>query len=85
MAFVDVDDRGRVVLPKELRDELGIRPGAQVRIERGEGGMVVRPVLPLREHLAKLKAAIAQLPKGKPFDPLRAKDMWTEKLPKRYR
>jgi AbrB family looped-hinge helix DNA binding protein len=89
VTIADVDDRGRVVIPKDLRQELGIRPGAQVRIERGEGGIVIRPQLPMREHLAKLKAAFAALPKTpkgrRGVDPMKLKEMWTEKLPKQYR
>lgn len=38
-----VDDRGRVVIPKEVREELGITPGRQVRIEMEDGEAVIRP------------------------------------------
>lgn len=37
-----VGPKGQVVLPKALRDELGIRPGDEVDITRQDDGLVVR-------------------------------------------
>lgn len=38
-----VDSKGRVVLPKAVRDRLGIRPGTEVEIREEEGAAVVKP------------------------------------------
>lgn len=35
--------KGQVVIPKELRDRAGIRPGDDVHFEAIAGGVVVRP------------------------------------------
>ena len=39
-----VDSMGRVVIPKTLRDELGLVPGAEIDISRFGGGVHVEPV-----------------------------------------
>lgn len=38
-----VDSKGRIVLPKELRDRLGITPGTEVEIREEDGRAVVEP------------------------------------------
>lgn len=44
MAFVSgkarLDDRGRLVLPKELRNRLGLKPGDEVTVTETAGGAV---------------------------------------------
>lgn len=37
-----VTEKGQVTIPKEIREELGIRPGDQVTFEQTEAGYVVR-------------------------------------------
>jgi antitoxin PrlF len=37
-----VGPKGQVVIPKAIRDELGISPGDRVDVERREGEVVVR-------------------------------------------
>lgn len=38
-----VDSKGRIVLPKEVRDRLGITPGTEVNIHEEDGKVVVEP------------------------------------------
>lgn len=38
-----VDSKGRIVLPQELRDALGITPGTEVEIHEEDGKAVVKP------------------------------------------
>ena len=38
-----VDSMGRVVIPKALRDELGLKPGAEIDISRFGGGVHIEP------------------------------------------
>jgi antitoxin PrlF len=35
--------KGQVVIPKEMRESLGLGPGTDVDFEQVEGGVVVRP------------------------------------------
>ena len=38
-----VDSKGRIVLPQEVRDRLGITPGTEVEIHEEDGKAVVEP------------------------------------------
>ena len=38
-----VDAKGRIVLPKEVRERLGITPGTQVEVRTEEGRAIVEP------------------------------------------
>lgn len=38
-----VGPKGQVVLPKRIREQLGIRPGDEVHVERDGDGVVIRP------------------------------------------
>jgi AbrB family looped-hinge helix DNA binding protein len=42
MAIGSVGPKGQVVIPKDMRDRLGIRPGSKVRIALDEDGEVVQ-------------------------------------------
>ena len=38
-----VDSKGRIVLPQEVRDRLGITPGTEVEVREDEGKAIVEP------------------------------------------
>ena len=52
-----VDSKGRIVLPKEVRERLGITPGTEVDINEEDGRAVVEPednpdqIIERMEHL----------------------------------
>ena len=39
-----LDKFGRIVIPKQVRDDLGLSPGAVLRVEEVEDGIVLKPV-----------------------------------------
>lgn len=41
--MVTVDSKGRIVLPSEVRDRLGLRPGSEVVVGTEDGRIVVEP------------------------------------------
>ena len=41
--MVTVDAKGRVVLPQEIRERLGITPGTEVEVRSEDGRAVVEP------------------------------------------
>lgn len=50
-----VGEKGQVVIPKALRDKLGIRPGTEVTFAEDEGSVRIAPVAadrPLRGRFA---------------------------------
>jgi len=40
---IAIDATGRIVVPKPLRDELGLGPGAELDIEVRDGALELRP------------------------------------------
>jgi AbrB family looped-hinge helix DNA binding protein len=48
-----VSTKGQVVIPVELREELGIEPGTQIRFERHKEGLLLRPVT--KEFIQKMR------------------------------
>ncbi len=43
MGTIEIDDRGRVTIPKAVRDRLGIHPGDRMTVEVAEGEIRLRP------------------------------------------
>jgi AbrB family looped-hinge helix DNA binding protein len=60
-----IDSAGRVIVPKALRDELGLEPGRKLEISARDGALVIEPV--------PTKVALVRRGKGviaKPSTPL---------------
>jgi AbrB family looped-hinge helix DNA binding protein len=55
-AFVTVDDKGRILIPEEIQQAIGIQPGDRVLVQEEVGRVVVR-----RVSEADARRAIAQL------------------------
>lgn len=73
---ITVDDRGRVTLPQDLRDALGLRPGQEVHVERTERGVLLRKATSPEEFIERLEGCVASRRTKVRLDPLRVKDMW---------
>ena len=54
-----VGAKGQVVLPKDLRDELGIQPGDEVVFDRGDAEIVVRKARPRAEIVRSLHGVLS--------------------------
>ena len=39
-----LDKYGRVVIPKKVRDDLGLAPGDRLEIQEDQGGILLKPV-----------------------------------------
>ena len=72
-----IDERGRVTIPKEHRESLGLHPGDRVRVESGSGEIRIRRVIPVDEFIEKFEGCITEDNAiGKTLDPLRIKEIW---------
>lgn len=74
-----VDERGRVLLPKALREAHGLTAGSPVIIESGPAGVLLRAALPKEEALARLAGAVNRTTRRRgatPTDPLELKRIW---------
>jgi AbrB family looped-hinge helix DNA binding protein len=66
--MVTVDSKGRIVLPQEVRDRLGIGPGTEVDVHEEDGKAVVEPeddpekVIERMEHLISEAATSRDAP-----------------------
>lgn len=60
-----VGPKGQVVLPKDMRDELGIAPGDEVTFNRTDDRIVVRKARTKTEIIERLRGALAG--PGKPL------------------
>lgn len=68
------------MIPKEMRDELGLEPGRPVRVETDEDGkLTIQPVLEPDEFLEQMTGVVNDQTRRsdvEPIDPLELKRMW---------
>jgi len=55
-----VDSKGRIVLPKNLRERLGIEPGSEVEVHEEDGKAVVEPEDDPQEIIERMEELIAE-------------------------
>lgn len=79
-----MDDRGRVLIPKEIREEANLAPGQSFRFEvEADGSLRLQPVLEPREFLDRLCGVINEETRAEdaePIDPLEIKRIWEPRL-----
>lgn len=73
MGTDEIDERGRVTIPKELRDKVGLKPKARVRITAGKNGVKIEKAIELKEFMTELRGCITVKAE---IDPLRLKEIW---------
>ena len=59
-----VDSKGRVVLPKELRDRLGISPGTEVELREADGQVVIEPERDPEDIVARTEELLEDAARG---------------------
>ncbi len=63
-----IDAAGRLIVPKALRDELGLVPGRELEIRARDGALVIEPV-PTPVSLVRRGKVLVAKP-NKPLPPL---------------
>ena len=71
---VTVDDKGRVLIPKEVRDKVGLRVGGKARLKIEKENIIIMPPISPEEFIKEMEGCIRE---GTPtIDPLKLKKMW---------
>ncbi len=73
------DSRGRILIPKDIREAHNIGPGSPVIIESTPEGILLRPALSKEEALERLIGAIngeTRRQDAEPMDPVQVKAIW---------
>ena len=74
-----IDERGRVLIPKEIREAYGLRAGQTVRFETDEEGIHLRPTISKEAFMERFCGALnaeTRRPDAEPMDPLELKRIW---------
>lgn len=72
MGSASLDKRGRVVIPKELRQELGLKPDQNVIIELRGKEIILKPALEVEKFIEELKGCVH----GSQIPPTELKEIW---------
>jgi AbrB family looped-hinge helix DNA binding protein len=67
-----IDRLGRVVVPKPIRDKLGLRGGERLEVEERDGVIDLRP--------AAMEAKVVETPQGPVAEPLGSTTPLTDEL-----
>jgi AbrB family looped-hinge helix DNA binding protein len=76
---VTIDQKGRVQIPKAIRDKVGLPVGGKARLKIEKENIVIMPPISPEEFIKEMEGCIKE---GIPdMDPLKLKKMWepTEK------
>lgn len=69
----ELDERGRIVIPVELRAELKLRADQKLKIEtHGDGKLVIEPLLDPKEFIGRMNGCVS----GSKFKPEELKEIW---------
>lgn len=53
-----VEERGRILIPKRLRDSLKLKPGQKILIERKDGKIVIKPAIDFKKFVSELRGCV---------------------------
>jgi len=72
MGLTTLDERGRVVIPKEMRERLGLKADQRLLVEVRAGEVVLRPALGVEAFIAELRGCV----RGARTRPSELKEIW---------
>ena len=73
MGKIEIDDRGRITIPREDREAAGLQAGDRVCVRASKGRLTLEKAVDLKTFIAELRGCITV--KGD-LDPLRLKEIW---------
>jgi len=82
---VKVDGRGRITIPNEIRDDLGIETNTDLILKRRESEVVLLKPLSSEEFIRQAHEFMKEIEASKVerLDPLKVKEIWREKPQRR--
>jgi AbrB family looped-hinge helix DNA binding protein len=74
---VSIDEKGRVLIPKEAREKLGLQLGGKARLKIEKEKLIITPPVSPEEFIQELEGCIKE---GTPvIDPMDLKKIWEPK------
>ncbi len=73
IGITNIDECGRVIIPKELCDKMGLKPGDSVHVIADDDSIIIRKAVTLECFIEELRGCITV--KGN-MDSLELKDIW---------
>jgi AbrB family looped-hinge helix DNA binding protein len=74
---VTVDEKGRILIPKEIREKIGLRTGGKARLKVEKERIVIMPPISPEDFIREMEGCIKE---GTPaIEPLDLKKMWEPK------
>jgi AbrB family looped-hinge helix DNA binding protein len=74
---VTVDEKGRILIPKETREKIGLRTGGKARLKVEKERIVIMPPISPEDFIKEMEGCIKE---GTPtIEPLELKKMWEPK------
>jgi len=71
MGISVIEGKGRILIPKSIREELGLHGGEKMRVDREDDEIIIKPIKDVSD-LQELKGCI----KKSSIDPLDLKKIW---------
>jgi len=71
-----VDDKGRVIIPEDLRKKLGITKGSKVKVSLKEDNVLIASAVNSKQFIEKMEAFIKEGSRVEKIDPLKLKEIW---------
>jgi AbrB family looped-hinge helix DNA binding protein len=71
-----IDKKGRVVVPRHLRERLKLHEGAKVRLTLEEGKIVIMKPMTPEEFIKEMEGCIKENSPVPKVNPLRLKKIW---------
>jgi AbrB family looped-hinge helix DNA binding protein len=77
-----MDSKGRIVIPEDVRKELGLNEGSRIRVRlertgtRGGSAIILTKSVGPDEFIKRTEGVLKKESRAKAADPLRLKEIW---------
>ena len=71
-----IDEKGRILIPKDARKSLGLKNGMRVKLHVEPGKLIIEKTVSPEEFLAKMRGFIKKGSKVPISDPMELKQIW---------